>query len=212
MVQIFGFGHSVTYGFWDTKGGWVQRLRKYLDERALEEQDEELVSEVYNLGISGEDSGDLLERIEEEFEAREWEEAEQVILFQIGANDTQYIKEKECVRVSKQEYRENLDRILDTAEELTEKVVVVSDFYISIEGEIPYAPEKKMSDERLEEYMSIQKQVCRKKGVTRIDLREEFKPSKAKEMLEDGLHPNSEGHEQIFKVVEQKLRNEDVIP
>jgi lysophospholipase L1-like esterase len=212
MVQIFAFGHSITYGYWDTEGGWVQRLRKYLDERALEEQDEELVSEVYNLGVPGEDSGGLLERIEEEFEVREWEEAEQIILFQIGANDTQFLKEQQEIRVTEESYRRNMKELLDTAKGLADEVLVVSDFYISIEGEIPYAPEKKMSDERIEEYMSIQKQVCREKGIPRIDLRDEFKPSKAKEMLEDGLHPNSEGHEQIFEVMEQKLRNEDVIP
>ncbi|MFQ3275183.1 MAG: acyl-CoA thioesterase-1 [Candidatus Nanohaloarchaea archaeon] len=211
MVQVFGFGHSVTYGFWDKEGGWIQRLRKYLDERALEEQDEELVSDVYNLGVSGEDSGDLLERFEAEFEARAWEESDQVILVQIGANDIQFLKEQQEIRVSEDDYRRNIRELLDTAEDLADEVLVISDFYISIEGEIPYAPEKKVSDERLENYMSIQKQVCQKKNVSHIDIRDEFKPGKAKEMLEDGLHPNSDGHERIFEIVRERLEKEGII-
>lgn len=212
MVQMFAFGHSVTYGFWDKEGGWVQRLRKYLDEQALEEQDEELVSDVFNLGVSGEDSGDLLERIGAEFEAREWEESNQVILLQIGTNDIQFLKERQEIRVSENDYRKNMRNLLDVAEDLADEVLVISDFYISIEGEIPYAPEKKVSDERLGRYMSIQKQVCQKKNIPQINLRDEFKPVKAKQMLEDGLHPNSEGHERIFEVVKERLEKEDIIP
>lgn len=212
MVQIFAFGHSITYGFWDREGGWVQRLRKYLDSRALKEQNEERVSDVYNLGVSGQDSGELLDRLETEYKAREWNESQQVILIQIGSNDIQHLKEKSGVRVSKQDYQENLNRILDTAEELADQVLVVSDFYISIEGEIPYAPEKKVSDERLEDYMQIQEEVCRSKNISRIDLRREFGPEEAKEMLEDGLHPNSEGHRKIFEIVGRKLEKESILP
>ena len=49
MTQILVFGTSTTYGCWDIEGGWVQRLRKYLDEKQLD--DPELYYIVYNLGI-----------------------------------------------------------------------------------------------------------------------------------------------------------------
>ena len=35
MGRILIFGDSITYGAWDKEGGWVQRLRKFLDERNL---------------------------------------------------------------------------------------------------------------------------------------------------------------------------------
>lgn len=36
MVQILFFGPSTTYGAWDSEGGYVQRLRKYLDKKVID--------------------------------------------------------------------------------------------------------------------------------------------------------------------------------
>ena len=36
MTFILVFGTSTTYGAWDSEGGWVQRLTKYLDNKQLE--------------------------------------------------------------------------------------------------------------------------------------------------------------------------------
>jgi lysophospholipase L1-like esterase len=105
-MQVFAFGHSITQGFWDSESGWVLRLRKFLDQKSLENPDE-YYFEVYNLGVSGNDSRQLLERFSQELEARLWDEDETLILIQIGANDIQYLEEKEEIRIKKEEYREN---------------------------------------------------------------------------------------------------------
>lgn len=31
MAKILVFGDSIAYGKWDSDGGWVARLRKYVD-------------------------------------------------------------------------------------------------------------------------------------------------------------------------------------
>lgn len=50
------FGDSITWGAWDIeKGGWVQRLRNF-----VESSSEEYI-EIYNLGVSGDNTEDLLE-------------------------------------------------------------------------------------------------------------------------------------------------------
>ena len=51
MVQILIFGDSIAWGAWDKEGGWVQRLRKLIDEKNL--SDPEFYCLVYNLGVSG---------------------------------------------------------------------------------------------------------------------------------------------------------------
>jgi hypothetical protein len=43
--KILVFGDSIAYGDYDKEGGWVIRLRKFLDERQLDSY------ETYNLGI-----------------------------------------------------------------------------------------------------------------------------------------------------------------
>ena len=54
------FGDSVTWGAYDPEqGGWATRLRNY-----FEAQENNI--DVYNLGISGDATADLLKRIEVE--------------------------------------------------------------------------------------------------------------------------------------------------
>lgn len=57
------FGDSITWGASDSeKGGWVERLKIYFGEK--------YDINVYNLGISGDATEDLLVRIEKELRSR----------------------------------------------------------------------------------------------------------------------------------------------
>ena len=63
MFSILAFGDSITYGLGATRYiGWAEQLKKYF-------QTEEY-NYLYNLGIPGDTSADLLERIEIEANAR----------------------------------------------------------------------------------------------------------------------------------------------
>src|SRR3989344_3552583 len=89
MTLILVFGDSITYGAWDTNGGWVQRLRTYLDKKQL--ADPKLYYELYNLGVSGDTSTDLLERFEAETKQRIKRmsaKEEIIIIVAIGTNDS----------------------------------------------------------------------------------------------------------------------------
>ena len=68
MTQILVFGDSIDLGMWDVEGGWVQRLRRFLDKKTL--ADSNFYYEVYNLGISGDTAEDLLESFEFETKKR----------------------------------------------------------------------------------------------------------------------------------------------
>jgi len=67
--HILVFGTSTTYGAWDSEGGWVARLRKFLDEKTISSnyKSEGLI---YNLGVSGDKTEDVLKRFEPETKAR----------------------------------------------------------------------------------------------------------------------------------------------
>lgn len=59
MAHYIVFGDSITYGEGDLHGGWVQYLR------------EELINDiVYNLGIDGETTTGLVNRLEKEIKPR----------------------------------------------------------------------------------------------------------------------------------------------
>ena len=210
MTQIFAFGHSITHGFWDPEGGWVQRLRKILDKKSLENSDE-YYFEVYNLGVSGDDSTDLVNRIESELNARLWEEDETVILIQIGANDIQYFNEEYRLRTPKEQFKENLMNLISISRNYTDRIMFVGDPVTTIEGPIPWAKDKELSDSRLKNYTDTVRRTCENENIPFVDIRSELSKSDWSEKLEDGCHPNREGHKLIFERVKEKLKEEELI-
>ena len=63
LMQIFIFGDSITSGMWDTQGGWADQIKQRVTTQCINSHFE-IDIEVYNLGISGNTSRDLLYRFE----------------------------------------------------------------------------------------------------------------------------------------------------
>ena len=173
MTHLMAFGHSIAQGYWDPEGGWIQRLRKYLDERYIEKQEDQYDDyffEVYNAGISGEDSSELLERIEDELERRS-QGKEDIVVLQIGNNDIQI--ENSSPRNTEDKFRSNLKSIIDSVQQEVDNVIFLGEGYI---GDIEHSPgsEAKVSDKRLARFEDIKADVCQKNNIPFIDIRSEF--------------------------------------
>ncbi len=115
MKGFLVFGDSIVYGAWDKEGGWVQRLRKFLEEK----QEDVLV---YNLGVSGDTTDSLLERFQAEAKAR-LKDSEGVIIISIGVNDSHLFKNKNCVPLEK--FQQNIKRLVSLSKEISSKVIFV---------------------------------------------------------------------------------------
>lgn len=93
--RICIWGASSTYGVGDqTLGGWINRLRLYFDNKKADHY------RIYNLGISGEPTTNLLKRFEAEADARDPE----IIIFGLGANDASYLVNEKRTLTSIEEY------------------------------------------------------------------------------------------------------------
>jgi len=123
MTQILIFGDSIAYGAWDKEGGWVQRLRKFLDEKNLTDSD--FYCRVYNLGISGNSSKNLLERFEFETKQRLKESEETIIVFAIGINDSYFVHSENSHRVPINKFKENIQKLTDLAKKFSSKIIFV---------------------------------------------------------------------------------------
>ena len=88
MGKIFVFGDSITYGKWDELGGWVSRLRMHVDKKYNMHDAANI--KVYNLGIPGETSSHLAERIDKELSLRDLQDSKgnNVVIIAIGINDS----------------------------------------------------------------------------------------------------------------------------
>ncbi|NMJ77232.1 hypothetical protein GLU64_02380 [Nanohaloarchaea archaeon] len=205
MTRILVFGASVVAGFWDTEGGWVRRLKT--DLRKLSKENGGNI-QVYNLGVSGHTTADLLSRIENEIQARRDEENHEIVVFiSIGENDALYDSIKEHRRVPKKRFLSNFREITDIAQKHAIKVYFMGNQPVD-ESKID---EETMLDrhepdvEARDEYFGAAKNICEEKGIETLDISEKVDEESFKSELFDGLHPDNEGHKRIYELVKKYL-------
>lgn len=206
QAQVFAFGDSITYGAWDREGGWAARLRGFLDEKNMSEKCD---FEMYNLGIPGNTTTDVLERFEFELKQRLDEDMDSIVIFAIGENDAQFIHSQKSLRTAPDIFKENIQKLAQLAQKYTSKIVFVGLLPVveSKTTPIPWNRDKSYTNQNIAQHNGIIKSFCKKKTLPFVDLFDEWHTEKIKKFLDaDGLHPNSEGHKIIFEKVRTCLK------
>jgi len=211
MARILIFGDSITWGYHDKEGGWVQRLRNFLYEKMLLDSDFDYP--IYNLGISGDTTEDVLERFEFETKQRRKENEKVIIIFGIGVNDSQFFINKKELRIPPEKTKENIQKLIKLSKKFTEKIIFVGLTPVDESKVIPvpWRTEISYKNEYIQEYNEIIKFICKENKINFIEIFEKWTKFNYKKLLEDGAHPNSEGHEKIFEVVKEFLIKNKII-
>lgn len=211
MTRILFFGASIDHGFCDEKGGWVQRLRKDLDDYSRNHEED---YSLYNLSISGDTTERILDRIENEIEARKNSEELHIYLEVGGGNDSQVELETGENWVPEEEYQENLEEIIRVAEKHAEKIVLFTTTPVD-ESEVYPMPWKEthgyLNSEK-QRYTEILKQVSEEKNLPLVNFFENIDREEWDQKLFDGVHPDTEGHRQLYRIAREKLEEEKLIP
>lgn len=205
-MAILVFGDSIAYGGFDEEGGWVARLRKYFDTSTEEPR------AVFNLGISGNTSVDLVDRFETETISRLDVNEEPLIIFEIGINDSQFLNDTGAFRVPLDTFRENLEILITTAQRYTSRIVLLGLTPVdeSRVDPIPWAQEVSYKNEYIKEFDGVIQEIAEVQGVSFIEMFDVFGMDSAP-LLFDGVHPNSEGHELIFETVRSYLLEHELV-
>lgn len=193
MVSVCVFGASSTWGAWDSeKGGWVNRLRLFLEANDYD-------VDVYNLGVSGDTTNELLERFEVEAEARE----PAIILVSIGDNDACTSSANGKHKVLPEKFEKNIKRLIELARKFTDKIAFLGSKPIDEAKTmpVPWDREAFYSSESLKEYDKMLKTLTKENNAEYIDISGLLSIKD----LEDGLHPNEEGHRKLFGKVKDFL-------
>lgn len=209
-MRVLVFGDSITQGYWDTDGGWVDRLRSHFDHlQAVDLQGNDEPT-IFNLGISADNSRNILDRIEAETVARTWHNNLPVIIIQIGVNDSSSDNEEvdESVRVSVHDYESNLREIIKRTKQLSSNIIFVG---LSACDESKTTPvswgEYYYTNKAIKDYENVMKFIAREHNLAFIPVFDEFKSAidGGEDFLLDGLHPNNAGHQFIANLVRPKL-------
>jgi lysophospholipase L1-like esterase len=195
MTKITVFGDSIAYGAWDSQGGWVDRLKRELDSRKQVKKMPRQFHLTYNFSISGATTKDLLKRCEIECAASRPD----IIIFSIGGNDALYVKQLNGVLVKPEEVRKNVSELVKIAQNYTKKIIFLGLKRVDESATNPliWDPNQSMQNKYLEANDEIIKKICLDEKVRYVSMDGLLKSAD----FEDGLHPNTQGHEKIYEKV-----------
>ena len=181
-MTICVFGDSIAFGMNDfEQGGWVVRLKRAGYSLA-------------NLSVGGETSSGVLDRI------RRGTGKCGAVIIAGGANDSAYSGERSNAVTSIEDFEKNVEEMIRAA-----KVPMAFIGLFPVDENRTMGGEFSYDNENIGRYNRAVKKICKERGVPFVDLFEKFAKN-YKALLDDGLHPNSEGHGQIAKVVEGSLK------
>ena len=208
-MTILCFGDSITYGNWDPKGGWIGRLREYLDSKSLENYSgDDLYSTyytlTYNLGIPGETSSGLLERFETELAMRYNPDELNIILIAIGINDSRYYNSSGQHETDIDEFRQNIWDLEEIAKKYSNDVAFIGLTPVDENRTNPlsWEPDASYKNEYIEKYDLVIKEFCESRKIPFIDVFSQMNELDVPKLTEDGIHPNQEG----YKILEEIIR------
>ena len=207
-MTILCFGDSITYGNWDPKGGWVGRLREYLDTKSLENYTgADLYSTfytlTYNLGIPGETSTILIERFEGELAMRYNPDELNIILIAIGINDSRFYKSTGQHETDIEDFRQNIWDLEEIAKKYTNDVAFIGLTPVDEARTDPlfWEADAVYKNEYIEKYDTVIKDFCQSRKVPFVDVFSAMKNLEVAKLMEDGIHPNQEGYEVLEEII-----------
>lgn len=186
----------------------MARIRTRYDQQMIDSLSDDPPT-LFNLGVSGDDSGDLLTRFDNETKVRATEELAFVIA--IGINDTRTEADAPYSDVTR--YKQNLEGILKLAKHYSNKILFV--------GLTPCVEERSnpvswgnagYTNDRIKEFDSVLSQFCKENKVPFVEVFGPFTKAQTEvELLPDGLHPNDKGHQLLADMVLPKLQESLVL-
>ena len=143
------------------------------------------------MGISGQSTTEILERMERECEGRVLDDANNIIVIAAGINDSQILEGK---MVNDEEaFKRNV------AAGLTDKVIYLGLTPVDDSRTDPVTWDRTRiwRNELVENYDNIISEICSEKGVRYVYVYEQIDPA----TNEDGLHPSEVGHAVLAEIM-----------
>lgn len=193
--RVLVFGDSITYGAWDSQGGWCDRLKQFYHTQAFQ-MNGHILTQVYNLGIGGETSKGLVARFENDLEVRYSASWQPYILIAAGINDTRGINGETNIQVPIEDFKTNLNNLIETAKRHTPKVLLVG--LTPIRDDVIQFKEFTYVTTRIQQYDAAITELAAQHAIEKVALFDAMLPWRADIYAPDGLHPNDKGHKLMF--------------
>lgn len=202
-LKIVALGDSLVYGFGDfVGGGWVERLRR----KWMSPENSGHV--LYNLGIRGDRTIQVYQRLEQEFSCRGElrNSLPDLILLSVGVNDSPCLGKKEGKPFTDfTEFPTQIDNLLDLAQSFC-PVIFIGMVPVD-ETKMPFLDCLYYSHLNQYRYKEATKRACQNRQIPYLDIFDLWLARGEdwiKEQISaDGLHPNVQGYQTLLQDILQ---------
>jgi lysophospholipase L1-like esterase len=206
-MHILCFGDSITFGAGEN-GGWVGRLKEFFESKGEH-------NAVYNLGIPGDDSAGLLKRFSVECDARlgfEWSEDKYLIIIAIGTNDSKLegTSNKMNPRIDHKNFDKNIKLLIKQAKKHKAGLAFIGLFPVG-ESLVKNYEDTSFDNERIELFNNIIRNNCEEEKILFLDMFKIASKEDYQKLLDDGLHPNAEGYDFMFRAIKNFLEKNHLL-
>jgi len=200
-LKLVAFGDSLIYGFGDgVGGGWVERLRR---QWMLPESAGHVL---YNLGVRGDRTYQVSQRLENEFRHRGElrNRVPDAIILSVGLNDSARVQSFTGRSYTDFEhFKTVLDNLLNLSQLLC-PVIFVGMVPVD-ESKMPFQDCLYYSHADQYRYKEATKLACELRGIPYLDIFDKWLARGniwcSSCLTSDGLHPNAAGYESLFEDV-----------
>ena len=207
MFGIITFGNSITWGRGEMPNvSWAGRLKQY-----FESQD--LYNALFNLGIPGNTSRDLLKRFPTELSSRinyDREGDKFLILIAIGINDCKGVGSPDNTKVKIDEFKDNFEKLIQIAKKHTKHVVAIGLTPVDEKRTNPFE-NTYFTNKTVKKYDDVIKETSKNNKIRFIDILTKMSQEDYPKLLVDGLHPNSKGYDFMYGIIKDFLVKEKLI-
>jgi len=207
MFGILVCGDSIAFGRGESPSvGWTGRLKAHFESLAFHNC-------LFNLGIPGDTSTNLLKRFETEIKYRVKylrEGDKYIVIIAIGINDTRGLGSPDKLQTKQSKFQKNISKLIEVAKKYTKHVVVVGLTPVDEDITNPFE-NTYFTNDRVCEYDEILKKSSRKCKIHYVNLFDTIIKLKYKKLLTDGVHPNKKGYNEIYKKIKHFLIQKKLI-
>ena len=204
-MRVLVFGDSITYETSLPGDNWPAYLYQEFKQRIVSGNSDANVPEIYNLGISGDNSSGVAKRLAPEIEARKWKDDELAVVIFIGINDSQIIPGKEYSTPEK--YRSNLQEILSKSSIFTDRILFIGSSAVdeTRSNPVPWDNNISYTNQRIGLFEEQLTSFVKQNNLRFVPLYEKFidRP----DLLYDGVHPSIDGHKFIAETVKPAIED-----
>lgn len=196
MIYGLFFGDSIIYGEYDgVFGGWVDILKRYALQKYNEGSNELIL---FNLGIGGETTEGLLNRMSHEMKARNSADGN-IVFIGYGANDLANKDENQLV--NPEQFKTNIEIAVQNAKQYSKDIFLVSILPVSenIDSKVSSTGKVRTNEDVLI-YNQILKTIATKNSLNYIDFHSSFLQDKEILLSKDGVHPNEKGYGMMAEI------------